>query len=211
MPNWCSTHIEITGSSENIDLLYSKIDEWRSKTKHGDLDQILELAGIDVEKYSCRGTLESCLLCIVKEGDEYLVLDTETAWTPMIKMWRAIIEKYVPDVKLYWIAEEPGCEIYETNDVDYKRFDYDYVIDYSFSAENSPFRSEKLKQYFNERLNEDFYYCNSAELIELFEEEFNTNHESVIVRRLKEISDDLSDNDWFNIHGFERGLDLENM
>lgn len=45
-----------------------------------------------------------------------LIIDTETAWAPKLKLFLRLLEKYLPEAELIYLAEEPGCEIHCTND-----------------------------------------------------------------------------------------------
>jgi hypothetical protein len=51
-------------------------------------------------------------------SNEQVILSTETAWTPMLKMWEKICNKYlgINRYELLYSAEEPGCGIFCTND-----------------------------------------------------------------------------------------------
>jgi hypothetical protein len=61
----------------------------------------------------CRGSL-----VYVDVSDNLLIVDVETAWTPMLKMWVMICDKYLGEnkYKLYYCAEESSAELYVTND-----------------------------------------------------------------------------------------------
>lgn len=124
MPNWCSTRITINHNDNNeLEKLENLIDEWTSKnyTENGFgtkwLGNIVLGSGIgtvdtDINTdIRCRGSL-----CYMERMDGQLVIDTETAWSPMLKMWTKIIDKYLPDAEFIFTAEECGCGIYDTND-----------------------------------------------------------------------------------------------
>ena len=44
---------------------------------------------------------------------------TESKWTPCPNAWKDIAKTFDEDVVVYYEAEEPGCEIYASNDPDY--------------------------------------------------------------------------------------------
>ena len=124
MPNWCSTRITI--NHENVDELKNLealINEC-TRTNYMEngfglkwLGNIVGNSGIgtvDTKKSTdlrCRGSLTYMELY-----DNQLTIDTETAWVPMLEMWVKLLEKYLPDAELIYMAEEPGCAIYCTND-----------------------------------------------------------------------------------------------
>lgn len=132
MPNWCYTQITISHDDQKeIDKLYNLIEEWTSKNyKQSDfgnywLGNIVGNSGIDTWdgdfKIRCRGRLFD-----LNKSEKELYIATETAWTPMLRMWLKILEKYSPDAQLIYTAEEPGCCIYVTNNLDLKD---KYIID----------------------------------------------------------------------------------
>jgi hypothetical protein len=59
----------------------------------------------------CRGNIQ-----YMERTDNQLIIDTETAWVPMLKMWVKLLDKYLPDAELIYSAEESGCCIHNTND-----------------------------------------------------------------------------------------------
>ena len=66
--------------------------------------------------------------------DEQLYIDTETAWGPMIKMWQMIVDKMNYDLEIIYHAEEPGNELYWTNDITEKG---NYHVECNITALNS--------------------------------------------------------------------------
>lgn len=136
MPNWCSTTIDFIGDEKDVEDLRDKIDLYTSKqylkTDFGNdwLGNILYGFGLGdridnpSNNLRCRGVITGY------DDIEYggslckFRIWTETAWVPMIKMWNAIIKKHYGDrISVHWIAEELGCDLYETND--YDRYSYD--------------------------------------------------------------------------------------
>jgi hypothetical protein len=128
MPNWCLTRITINNENEKeLEKFSNLLDEWVSKNymKNGFglnwLGNIVGNSGIGTidedgkATYRCRGTMTYSELF-----DNQLLIDTETAWCPMLKMWVALLEKYLPDAELIYEAEECGMGIYSTNDPLYK-------------------------------------------------------------------------------------------
>jgi len=124
MPNWCGTHITINHEDANkLEQLYNLIEEWTSKNYKENgfglnwLGNVVGNSGIDTSDENkdfsvrCRGSITYMDF----DGGQ-IIIDTETAWCPMLKMWIKILEKYLPDAELTYTAEECGCEIYYTND-----------------------------------------------------------------------------------------------
>lgn len=123
MPNWCMNRITINHENVNeLEKLNNLINEWTSKNYCDNgfglnwLGNIVGNSGIDSRdngdfNVRCRGTIDYNEII-----DNKLLIDTSTAWSPMIKMWKLILEKYLPDAELIYEAEECGCELYWTND-----------------------------------------------------------------------------------------------
>ena len=135
MPNWCYTDITIKCKSEKKAAdLYNNIVDWTSheycKSDFGKdwLGNVVGNSKIDVmedgEDFSikCRGDIAFKELL----HDE-IHIQTETAWVPMLKMWEMICNKFlgVGEWMLFYLAEEPGCGIYDTN---YPEFEGTYHL-----------------------------------------------------------------------------------
>lgn len=127
MPNWCYTSISIESDKENgVKPLYDKIVEWQkegTKIKNSWDNNWLGLLvekglGVDPVKsneYPCRGQFYD--LQINQDGTQ-MTCGTETAWGPMNELWLALIDKYIPEAKLIYTAEESGMCVYISNDPD---------------------------------------------------------------------------------------------
>ena len=143
MANCCLTEITFSGQQTKLALLEQKIKEWTSKDFYPNgwggnwLGNICLGAGIlskedmaqDICKYRCRG-----IVCHVELRNQELLVDTETAWVPMVKMWEAVLESLgiQDDVDFVYTATEEGCEVYWTNDPamvgeEYNEHKYIYV------------------------------------------------------------------------------------
>lgn len=124
MPNWCWTKITINHEDKNkLKQLKSLINNFTSENYKENgfglnwLGNIVGNSGIGTVDENpetdlrCRGSL-TYLDCI----DNQLIIDTETAWSPMLKMWIKLVDKYLPDAELIYQAEEGGNCLYSTND-----------------------------------------------------------------------------------------------
>lgn len=56
-----------------------------------------------------------------------LKLTTETAWVACSELMDKIAEKY--DLQLFYYSEEPGCGIFETNDIEGQFYSFRYMVD----------------------------------------------------------------------------------
>ena len=121
MPNWCSTRYRLTG--EGAVKLNNLIEEnKRSEKENWDwLGHIVRQLGGDEGKLYCRGWISDYEL-----KDDELTIYCETAWGELNE-WREFVNEKL-DTHIYYIAEEPGNEVYVTNEPD---FEYWYQVDYA--------------------------------------------------------------------------------
>lgn len=124
MPNWCYTDIHINYDDEQkLKAFSEQIERWMKTPALPDvtwsnwLGNIILNAGIgtvDTGKSTdlrCRGNVT-----YLEFMGDYICIDTETAWAPMMLMWQKLVDKYLPDAEITYCAEECGCELYWTND-----------------------------------------------------------------------------------------------
>ena len=134
MPNWCFSSINIHHDNQSqLEDFMKLLELWTSSNAMENgfgtswLGNIVLHSGvgtIDTRTDSdlrCRGALNALELC-----DGYICLQTETAWAPMLLMWKKIVDKYLPDATIYYTAEEDNCGFFVTNDPYYVG---KYVID----------------------------------------------------------------------------------
>ena len=106
-------------------------------------------AGLNGKQIPCRGTLDF-LSFEERNGQPVLRVETETAWVPMHELWDALLHKIGSHCHYFYFAEEPGFELYETNDTEKAYFDADYIIDACWESHNH----EQFQEYFEEGLND---------------------------------------------------------
>ena len=78
---------------------------------------------VDWEKYQCRGEITDYFL----DGN-VLTINQETAWCEQEGVRQIIEEKY-PSIKVYFMEEEPGCEVFYTNDASGDYFPERFFLD----------------------------------------------------------------------------------
>jgi hypothetical protein len=72
--------------------------------------------GKNPEDVLCRG-----IWIELEQQDDKLLMAFETAWTPCYEVTQLMKEKF-PSLRIFYKAEEPGCEVYLKNDVEGKYF-----------------------------------------------------------------------------------------
>jgi len=112
MANICTTNYVIEGKKEELDALYQKMKELQSQS----LGQLVEALGKNPDEIMCRGDWSD----LERHGDT-LRMTFETAWTPCYEV-NLLMKAVYPSLRIYYKAEEPGCEVYLKNDADGKYF-----------------------------------------------------------------------------------------
>ena len=119
---------DLSREREKLNALWQKIDEWTSaifcENDFG-ADWLGNVAGhsgiatwndgfyTEDGPLSCRGSITDCSL-----DDDGLCIYTETAWVPMMQIWKRVCDKYLPGAEIVFDASEPGGELYQTNDAE---------------------------------------------------------------------------------------------
>ena len=112
MANICTTNYVIEGKKEELDALYQKMKELQGQ----DLGQLVEALGKNPDEIMCRGDWSD----LERHGDT-LRMTFETAWTPCYEV-TLLMKAVYPSLRIFYKAEEPGCEVYLKNDAEGKYF-----------------------------------------------------------------------------------------
>ena len=142
MPNWNTTDYTLYGNKENIKRLYTDlkktvdIDRTKESKPFTFLGNSYWLGYIkksllpDVEEeLPARGEISYIEEDIEDHDNDMasLKLTTETAWVACSELMDKIAEKY--DLQLFYYSEEPGCGIFETNDIEGQFYSFHYMVD----------------------------------------------------------------------------------
>lgn len=137
MPNWCSSEFAFKGDKQELKDFHKKLNylsspENTNQVENGFgtnwLGNIVHGFGFDWEKISCRGTLHLPDEGFDPEKDDYLLIETETAWVPLPEMWEIILEKFYPNISFVFNSIEEGCGIYINTDVEHTIFPEQYYL-----------------------------------------------------------------------------------
>lgn len=142
MPNWCNTDYTLFGYKDDVNRLYQDLKNTV------DIDRTKESKPFTFLGNSYwLGYIKKSLLPDVQEElpargeitwmEEYIdyhdnnmasfKLTTETAWVACSELMDKIAEKY--DLQLFYYSEEPGCGIFETNDMEGQFYSFRYMVD----------------------------------------------------------------------------------
>lgn len=183
MPNWCFTLYAVEGSKEKIDDLHNKIeslskrDEPQAPSFFGKmwLRNLIELLGGNPTKICCRGKICEW----ERVSDTLLTYQTMTAWGELNAVREFIQQKY-PTLKIYYQAEESGCEYYKTNDSEGKYFPERYVVNQSDGCEQFIFTEGEEQEFFNDITTLTGETVTTIEEAKNAVHEYNANHEDWI-------------------------------
>jgi hypothetical protein len=130
MPNWCDTIYKCVGDPKEVRSLYKIINandkRKTSRVKNGFgtlwIGNIIDALGEDWEKLRCRGEIIGYHI-----ENNLLTIYQSTAWCEQ-EGFRECIEKKFPSIQVYYREEEPGCDVYYTNDADRNYFPERYLL-----------------------------------------------------------------------------------
>ena len=131
MPNWCDTSYKCVGDSKEVRKLNSVL-KYMEKRKTSILSNgfgkmwlgnlVYKLGG-NWEELRCRGEITDFSL----DGN-VLTINQQTAWCEQEGV-RLIIEQTFPSIKVYYMEQESGCEVFCTNDASGEYFPERYFLD----------------------------------------------------------------------------------
>ena len=134
MPNWSSVLMKIVGPGKDIRNLRDRIKRLENRKTprlpngFGKLwwGNIVDSLGKNWKEIPCRG-----YICYWdwSPGGGVLTLDSDFAWGLPFEILDLIEDFYDKRVKVYYLEEEPGMGIYETNDEEGRYFQERYKID----------------------------------------------------------------------------------
>ena len=124
MANICTTNYVIEGKKDELDELYRIMKELQDMeqplVKNGLgptwLGCLVKALGKNPEDVLCRG-----IWIELERQDNRLLMTFETAWTPCYEVTQ-LMKTIFPSLRIYYKAEEPGCEVYLKNDAEGKYF-----------------------------------------------------------------------------------------
>ena len=130
MPNWCDVVYKCIGDPKEVRSLYKIINandkRKTSRVKNGFgtlwIGNIIDALGEDWEKLRCRGEIIGYHI-----ENNLLTIYQSTAWCEQ-EGFRECIEKKFPSIKVYYREEEPGCDVYYTNDAERNYFPERYLL-----------------------------------------------------------------------------------
>lgn len=133
MTNWASTSYAIEGNKSDLERVFNVINDFvksnvkpveanASKKWEGNIVKALGATDEQMKNNYLRGFIQTYEII-----DGVLHLEAEEAWGATD--FRLLLVKLMPELTIYYIVEECGCEVYATNDCDGKYFTDTYYVD----------------------------------------------------------------------------------
>lgn len=186
MANWATTLYRIESKSKDLQELNDLCKAFLSKEgpvmEEGASEEwegnIILALGIDKGASYLRGFIQECEL-----EDGVLRIEASEAWGATD--FRHLLEGHYEDMKVYYIVEEEGCEVYATNDVEGKFFSYRFAVDSCVEGED-----------------EFEYFKTEAEALQYIAGRLNRN--SISVEEIKEWNEEHElDDDYISLHEYK--------
>lgn len=138
MANWASTSYRIEGKEEDLKQIYNLFKEFENKERavmeegaSEDWEGNIILAlGEDIGENYLRGFIQVCELC-----DGIMKIEAEEAWGTTD--FRHLLERHFEDMKVYYIVEEEGCEVFATNDDEGRYFPERFLVNSCIDGDNA--------------------------------------------------------------------------
>ena len=133
MPNWCMTSYTIVGEKSDVQKIHEEIEnhpvkEGSSESWQGNILNALGVSYDALENRDVRGFLyDEDYLGDIGDGQAQLRVNFEEAWSRT--EFAEVLRQVFPDISIYWVAEEPGCDIYQTNDAEGNFYPERYYVD----------------------------------------------------------------------------------
>ena len=132
MPNWCYTQYAVHGDGKTVRRLYNKMKKLQEREEplvpngFGKtwLGCLVKSLGSDPQSVYCRGEWKD----LDMTDDETLMFNTEHAWSRPSEVEELIKKKY-PGLEVYFLEEELGMDIFQTNDEFGRYFTETIIID----------------------------------------------------------------------------------
>ena len=133
MANWASTSYAIEGNKSDLERVSNVINDFvksnvkpveanASKKWEGNIVKALGASEEQMKNNYLRGFIQTYEII-----DGVLYIEAEEAWGATD--FRHLLAKLMPELTIYYIVEECGCEVYATNDCDGKYFTESYYVD----------------------------------------------------------------------------------
>jgi len=138
MANYCSVGIKFYSENKSeIENLHKKFKEAKTNNLNfsnheRDISGFVYALAPEIVDYDCRTEVEFDEIEMIEMDNETLFvinMYNESAWVAPIGLWYELVHKNFPDIKIAYIAEEPGCEYFYKYDETNRFYPETYYVD----------------------------------------------------------------------------------
>lgn len=159
MANLCTTSYVFVGNDDKVKELRSRLQQLKdTERKVSPIDPtwigyiVQDILGKKWEEVYCRGEWDFSWKDD-EDANTHLRIYTNTAWNACNECFSELAEKY--NLAIFYVSEELGCGIYETNDGQHTYFPDEIIVTSEDDTEYIEGR-EKVMEYINQHLGTDF-------------------------------------------------------
>lgn len=215
MANYCSTEYFFYGEIGDIIRFYDEMKKMTKDGEDGDIWDVMHKIGCRDDEVQGSGYF-SCLTLVPRFKDPLhseiddsvpvfgMTMYAETKWSPNLDDIGKLINKIVDGrLEFVYVAEEPGCEIYENTDYDGIYFHDRAKIDvYTPECEDSMYYMDadeggSFKRDTKEFLGAGFTF---AEVESMGEDEIQKLFRSTLKKAHPELKDNELEEYYFSVH-----------
>ena len=132
MPNWCYTSYALTGPRRSLKSLHDKMNRLQSRSEPllpngfgvSWLGCLVKRLGGDPVQVYCRGDWNDLRF---DEDTGVLWFNTMSAWGRPDEV-EALIQSVYPDIEILFLEDEPGMDVFRTNDAEGRFFAYRFEL-----------------------------------------------------------------------------------
>ena len=126
MANWCTTRIDIQNQGNDLTELYNTIVSLLDNgdgTESSNLQDLITRSGVATFRtgaetdINCYGIIDE--IEFDKDDPIVIMISVATLYVPNLLPWQMLLDKYCPEANMLYLAEEPGCRLFHTNDCCY--------------------------------------------------------------------------------------------
>ncbi len=129
MANICDTEYKIFGNTKDIDKLNAVLEQlWKDNRRW--LGALVRALDGDTDNMCCRGDIED----FERDSDTEITIRQSTAWCEQEEV-RYFLQERFPDIRILYYEEEPGCDVFCTNDLNGEVWTHNWVLDSSDGTE----------------------------------------------------------------------------
>jgi hypothetical protein len=186
MANYCNTEYILRGKAEDLNACAEVINKFawgnypQEDSKYGIYQLVDRETGGSVDNQDGRNDFHQAEIETDSDGTAYLQTWTTTAWKPEHGLVDKLCKKF--NLTYLYFAEEPGSEVYETNDKEGLFFPDRYIVE---QEETERWYHETAESVLKDIESRTGRTCKTLEDAEAAIEDYNEKHENDKITLIK--------------------------